>query len=622
MKSPRGLLCRRDMKSIRSFPKTFGSGCRIAVLVIGLALAGAPLAHAAGVVSTCDETHLRAALAGGGTVTFTCSGTITLGSTITISSDTTIDGTGQNVTISGGNAIGVFAVQAGVKFSVNKFTIANGNSSYGGGIYSYHGTVTVSNSTFSGDSAGSWGGAIGNVDGSLTVVHSLFSGNSAASGGAIHSDGIAFPDVTTLIVRNSTFSGNSAETGGAIHNHYGKLTVSDSTFSGNTAAYGGAVTNEGPSAPQSTATLTGSTFSANSATFGGGIYTSYGTMSVSNSTLSSNSAGDTGGGINNSYGSTLTLINTTFSGNRATSGGGIFNYDTSTLTLRNTIVANSATGGNCAIGVGGSLTDGGGNLRWPSTDSSCMGSFVDPNLGPLQDNDGPTQTMALGVGSLAIGGAVAANCPISDQRGFPRPFTFPCSIGAFEPGILFGSFQTNAIVDLAGNAFAVSGTFSLGASNNGISPRYEAVRFRFGTFSTTIPAGSFVKLINGGFVYVRLVNGVPTFGMTIQPLGGNKYFFAAAAQPASPGSRADNPLAVQLTIGDDGGTTTAQARFVGYSAAAEFSPALNPSGTWSYGWSTSRGSTFNLLPSTVPLRGVDVLTGNPACEVFWAGNYS
>jgi len=58
-------------------------------------------AHAGGVVSICDEAHLKAALAGGGAVTFTCSGTIHLTSTIIIDIHTWIDGSGQAVTISG-----------------------------------------------------------------------------------------------------------------------------------------------------------------------------------------------------------------------------------------------------------------------------------------------------------------------------------------------------------------------------------------------------------------------------------------------------------------------------------------------------------------------------------------
>ena len=66
------------------------------------------------------------------------------------------------------------------------------------------------------------------------------------------------------------------------------------------------------------------------------------------------------------------------------------------MTLKNTIVANSPTGGNCY----GTITDGGGNLSYP--DTTCPGINGDPMLGPLQNNGGPTETMALGPGSAAI----------------------------------------------------------------------------------------------------------------------------------------------------------------------------------------------------------------------------
>ena len=61
-----------------------------------------------------DEGHLLTALSGGGTVTFSCSGTITLTAEITIAADTILDGSGQAVTISGNHAVRVFAVNEGV----------------------------------------------------------------------------------------------------------------------------------------------------------------------------------------------------------------------------------------------------------------------------------------------------------------------------------------------------------------------------------------------------------------------------------------------------------------------------------------------------------------------------
>jgi hypothetical protein len=51
-------------------------------------------------------------------------------------------------------------------------------------------------------------------------------------------------------------------------------------------------------------------------------------------------------------------------------------------------------------------------------------------LGTLADNGGPTWTQALLPGSPAIG--AATSCPATDQRGYPRPATGPCDIGAYE----------------------------------------------------------------------------------------------------------------------------------------------------------------------------------------------
>ena len=106
------------------------------------------------IVSVCDEAHLRAALASGGTVTFACSSTITLTAEVLIVAYTTIDGNGQTVTISGNNAVRVFTVYSGETLNLNKLTIANGNADYGGGIDNL-GTLYVSNGTFSGNSADS-----------------------------------------------------------------------------------------------------------------------------------------------------------------------------------------------------------------------------------------------------------------------------------------------------------------------------------------------------------------------------------------------------------------------------------------------------------------------------------
>ena len=129
------------------------------------------------------------------------------------------------------------------------------------------------------------------------------------------------------------------------------------------------------------------------------------------------------------------MNNSTFAGNSAIDGGGIGNRYDATVTLKNTIVTNSPAGGNCS----GAITDGGGNLSYP--EATCPGINGNPLLGPLQDNGGPTQHMALGPGSAARDAADDGFCaaaPVNnrDQRGIARPQGPHCDIGAVEGSCL------------------------------------------------------------------------------------------------------------------------------------------------------------------------------------------
>jgi CSLREA domain-containing protein len=141
-----------------------------------------------------------------------------------------------SVTVSGNHSstVGsIFMVDSGAQVFLYGLTIANGNSpAAGGGINALGGTLTVTNSTFSGNTANNTdGGAIFFTNaGTLTVTNSTFSGNTAGSGGAI------FTNTDMLTVTNSTFSGNTANIGGGIQfNNIGTMTVSNSIFSGNSA---------------------------------------------------------------------------------------------------------------------------------------------------------------------------------------------------------------------------------------------------------------------------------------------------------------------------------------------------------------------------------------------------
>jgi len=218
-------------------------------------------ARAAGVVGTgttdsCTDAALSAALAGGGLVTFNCGGPATIDistgtGTKTISAAATIDGGGL-ITISGGNSVQVFNVKSGAHFALENLTIADGLGAgsrighVGGGIFN-SGTLSVSNSTFTGNSDG-----VANL-GSATIINSTFRGN---TGGDIFNG-------TILTITNSAFIGNRRAVGAGILN-FRALNVASSSFINNVADYtGGGIVSE------STLTVTNGTFVGNSAVEGG-----------------------------------------------------------------------------------------------------------------------------------------------------------------------------------------------------------------------------------------------------------------------------------------------------------------------------------------------------------------
>jgi hypothetical protein len=283
--------------------------------------------------------------------------------------------------------------------------------------------VTLSGMTFRNGAGEEDGGGIYNCFGTLTVLDSIITGNRIASGHGSYGYGAGIYNCpsSTLTLINTTISNNSALVGGAICNG-GTLTIKNSTFSGNVARQheGGGIANYG------TLTITNSTFSGNIARrsllgslaggiLNGGLFQSTGTLAINNSTLSGNVA-------------------------RGGKGGGIFNVKGSTVVLQNSIVANN-TGGNCH----GAVSSNGYNL---SSDSTCdfdgAGDLnnTDPDLGKLQNNGGPTQTIALLPGSPAIDSGNPSGCTDgnghllkTDQRGKPRPDkedTGGCDRGAYE----------------------------------------------------------------------------------------------------------------------------------------------------------------------------------------------
>ncbi|HEV7731907.1 MAG TPA: choice-of-anchor Q domain-containing protein [Candidatus Binatia bacterium] len=278
--------------------------------------------------------------------------------------------------------------------------------------------VMVDNSAPSGVGGGLFTTATGVLRLTRTEIRDSFS---ASPGGGVYASG-----QTATIVGGSRFIGNRVANGpggGMFDTPAGDSVFTDSAFDDNRALNGpgGGLFRAGGG----TATIAGSTFSKNQATGGGGqgggLYIAATTAAgVTNCTFSGNVAGDSGGGI---YPVTpITIASSTFTGNRAIVTGGSAIYSTaSPVTLAANVLAAVGIGDSCAGTV--PFTSGNDNI---DQDGSCglagvNDRTVDPQLGPLADNGGPTLTHMPIAGSPAIDAASSSACPATDQRGTGRP---------------------------------------------------------------------------------------------------------------------------------------------------------------------------------------------------------
>ena len=297
----------------------------------------------------------------------------------------------------------------------------------GFGAIGSFGTATISNTNFLNNSAiAGTGGAGGSADPGSSPGRTALNGR--AETGAVGNQPNGSNVVNSLDIYSSTFTSNnvigSNASAGAVSSGNGSLNILGSTFANNLAM--GTATN-----------ITNS---------GGAISLESSTVSVTNSTFIGNNLKGSlaSGGAIQSNTSTLNIVNSTFVDNNVNNGGygsdaGFVFASGGNVTVSNTIVADAA-GNNCYPTF--YFHDGGYNLEYSGSNANTC-NFTnhaqsgDPKLGPLANNGGPTQTLALQAGSPAIDNgndAVCAASPVNnlDQRGAPRPAGAHCDIGAFE----------------------------------------------------------------------------------------------------------------------------------------------------------------------------------------------
>ncbi len=416
---------------------------------------------------------------------------------------TTIRGDGPGETIIDAGLIDrIFHVTKGATLILEGVTIQRGSidgSDDGGAIRNDNGTVILRNVEITANSSNDDGGAINN-DGTMTIIDSTISKNVAVNNGG------AIRNVGSLRIENSLIGGRFDPTaspavddrnraglsGGAIVNiGNGTVSLLNSTVSGNRTtgptSVGGAIANLAAlptfsSTLNSTLTNTDTTLlvanglsfpaqvifdiridnedmrvtavSSNRFTVERGVNGTVAAahavgapvslrsnFNILNTTITQNSSASRGGGLHASAGITL-VQNTLIAGNTAVSQGpDVFGTNANIISIQN------------AAGNGTNLIGNNANATTAFATSALVGTAaapVNPQLGSLADNGGPTLTHALLVTSPAINQGSTTNRPVLtatdavDQRGITRVLA-AVDIGAFE----FGGFFVTSTEDTA-----------------------------------------------------------------------------------------------------------------------------------------------------------------------------
>jgi len=414
----------------------------------------------------------------------------------------------------------------------------------GAGLFNA-GTATVTNCTFA-ENSGTGGNS------ATAGTQSGGAGISGATGGDSLGGGIFNAGMNVVI--NCTFStnmvlaGNGGNGGPGINSNAGNggaggtgaggaLYNSSQTFVTN-CTFVGSSARGGIGGTAGTGTFAGSNGSVG-ASRGANIANGAGTFNLKNSILSSPTIG--------------TATNVTCTNNIITSTNGT---STTNVVCTTNIITSTALN---SFGV----TDRGYNLSSDaslSLASTNSRNNIDPKLGPLADNGGPTLTFALLTNSPAIDAGDPGFCLDTDQRGVARGFGAACDIGAYE---LEGSDLSGRIVRFQGtNSIPVPNVVVLVLGNDGITHsnvtqsdgRYHFTRLPTGDYDITPTATNYVFHPNdaeGTSLSVTLNGNIDDADFTAVPalsISGNCYL-GHVDQPQEP------LPGVTLTAENDSGDT-------------------------------------------------------------------
>jgi hypothetical protein len=449
-----------------------------------------------------------AALGGG---VFVAGSALTIATT-TLSGNRALGGAGGAGGTGGGNPGGSNAAGSGGLGG-------NGGAAQGAGLYVSGGAVTISTSTLAlnqgSGGVGGGGGAGGAGFGGA--------GGAGGTGGAAQGGGLYITGPAAVSVVNST--------------------VSDSALAPGQGGSGGTGGSQGSGGPGG----------MGGAAAGGGLFEDTANVTLLNGTVAFNTAGVSQGG---GGGMGTGRPNGSPGAGQPGQGGGA-RISSGTFGAQNTIFArNSAASdpdffGALASAHNNLLGDGSGSNLAPA-DPDSNGNLVgtsaapiDPLLGPLTNNGGPTQTRAIPANSPAIYAGLATAAPTTDQRGVIRgnppdigAFEFPkarvTSITSTQPD---GTYTIGAVIPILlafSQTVTVTGTPRLALNSGGTANYSSGGGTATLTFIYTVAAGQSSSDLDGSSTTALTLN-----GGTIRASNGLKATLTLPA-PGGPGSLGAN----------------------------------------------------------------------------------
>jgi hypothetical protein len=453
------------------------------------------------IVANLDPNELTRAVLEGGSVTFVCSGTITLSQPIVPWHAVIVDGGGYDITLSGGETNQMLAIPSGVNVGLRNLTFSDGVANDGGAI-SNNGSLTAEAVNFTGNIAIVAGGAIFNT-GSLSLTGVRFSNNIASpqwsfltagplEGGNEAFGGAIWTSNATVNLTNVIFSGNSAEGsvygssayGGGIYDIGGAMSLANVVFDGN-AAQGGSANG---------------TFVDQGWGFGGALFSSGGSITGSAIECTNNAALSGDGQVMAAYGMSGAICAP------GTGQGGAFCLTNGIAVFSNCWFTGNWATCSTAYNQPTASSEGGAlyNAGWTTlTDVGFLANYcLGANGAPGSElSDAPFIGTPGGPASGGVGGAVCnlgllllTNCAftantVTASNGGPGSFCTPCNPQYTAPSgapgnALGGALANYGAVNIFSNAFLNNAASGPGTD---VGTIYSVGNFQIDTNTTISP---------------------------------------------------------------------------------------------------------------------------------------